>query len=157
MPDPAVYAIDALGRILEVMLRTDFHFELPKELIAQRPTEERSASRLLTLDRLSGEYRDLKFRDFPSLVESRDLLVFNDTRVIPARVFGVKDSGGRVELLLERALTPNTALVHLRASKGLKEGAAVRLAAGESACMLGRENELFLLKFSCDVIAFFQS
>jgi S-adenosylmethionine:tRNA ribosyltransferase-isomerase len=138
------------------MLRTDFHFELPKELIAQRPTEERSASRLLTLDRLSGGYRDLKFRDFPSLVESRDLLIFNDTRVIPARAFGVKDSGGRVELLLERALSANTALAHVRASKGLKDGAIVRLAAGASARMLAREDELFVLEFSCDVLQFFQ-
>jgi S-adenosylmethionine:tRNA ribosyltransferase-isomerase len=130
---------------------------LPKELIAQRPTEERSASRLLTLDRLNGEYRDLKFRDFPSLLESRDLLIFNDTRVIPARAFGVKDSGGRVELLLERALSANTALAHVRAGKGLKDGAIVRLAAGASARMLAREDELFVLEFSCDVLEFFQA
>jgi len=139
------------------MLRTDFHFDLPPELIAQRPTEERSASRLLTLDRLSGAYRDLNFRDFPSLLESRDLLIFNDTRVIPARAFGMKDSGGRVELLLERALSANTALAHVRASKGLKDGAIVRLAAGASARMLGREDELFILEFSCDVLKFFQA
>jgi S-adenosylmethionine:tRNA ribosyltransferase-isomerase len=139
------------------MLRTDFHFELPKELIAQRPTEQRSASRLLTLDRLTGVRRDLNFRDFPSLVESRDLLIFNDTRVIPARAFGVKDSGGRVELLLERALSANTALAHVRASKGLKEGASVRLAAGASARMLAREDELFVLEFSCNVMEFFQA
>jgi S-adenosylmethionine:tRNA ribosyltransferase-isomerase len=142
--------------MLKTMLRADFHFDLPKELIAQRPTEVRSASRLLTLSGRTGAFEDRQFRDLPSLLDSRDLLVFNDTRVIPARVFGVKDSGGRVELLLERALTPDTALVHVRASKGLKEGAVVKLAAGESARMLGRENELFVLKFSCDVIAFFQ-
>jgi S-adenosylmethionine:tRNA ribosyltransferase-isomerase len=139
------------------MLRTDFHFELPKELIAQRPTAERSASRLLTLDRLTGACRDLNFRDLPSLVESRDLLIFNDTRVIPARAFGVKDSGGRVELLLERALSANTALAHVRASKGLKDGAIVRLAAGASARMLAREDELFVLEFSCNVLEFFQA
>jgi len=139
------------------MLRADFHFDLPKELIAQRPTEVRSASRLLTLSGRTGAFEDRQFRDFPCLLDSRDLLVFNDTRVIPARVFGVKDSGGRVELLLERALAPNIALVHVRASKGLKEGATVRLAAGASAGMLGRENELFVLKFSCDVIAFFEA
>jgi S-adenosylmethionine:tRNA ribosyltransferase-isomerase len=139
------------------MLRTDFHFELPQELIAQRPTEERSASRLLTLDRFSGAYRDLKFRDFPSLIEPRDLLIFNDTRVLPARAFGVKDSGGRVELLLERALSANTALAHVRASKGLKDGAMVRLAAGATARMLAREDELFVLEFSCNVMEFFQA
>jgi S-adenosylmethionine:tRNA ribosyltransferase-isomerase len=139
------------------MLRTDFHFELPKELIAQRPAEQRSASRLLTLDRLTGACRDLNFRDFPSLVEPRDLLIFNDTRVIPARAFGVKDSGGRVEVLLERALSANTALAHVRASKGLKDGATVRLAAGASARMLAREDELFVLEFSCNVLEFFQA
>ena len=156
MPGRAVYAIAALGRILKIMQRADFHFDLPKELIAQRPTEVRSASRLLTLDGRTGAFEDRQFRDFPRLLGPRDLLVFNDTRVIPARMFGVKESGGRVELLLERALTSNTALVHVRASKGLKKGATVKLAAGESACMLGREDELFVLKFSCNVVAFFQ-
>ena len=139
------------------MLRTDFHFELPHELIAQRPAEVRSGSRLLTLDGVSGAFADRQFRDFPSLLDPNDLLVFNDTRVIPARAFGVKDSGGRVELLLERALTADTALVHVRASKGLREGALVRLAAEQSALMIGRQDELFVLKFSGDVLAFFQA
>src|SRR3984885_15019614 len=157
MPDLAVYAIEALGRMPGTMLRTDFHFDLPKELIAQHPTPERSDSRLLTLSGLTGAYEDRHFREFPLLVDSRDLLVFNDPRVIPARAFGVKDSGGRVELLLERALSADTALVHVRASKGLKDGATVKLAADQSALMLGRQDELFLLKFSCDVLAFFQA
>jgi S-adenosylmethionine:tRNA ribosyltransferase-isomerase len=156
MPGGAVYAIAALGRILDNMQRTDFRFELPKELIAQRPSEVRSGSRLLTLDGPTGAFADRQFRDFPALLDRKDLLVFNDTRVIPARAFGVKDSGGRVELLLERALTADTALVHVRASKGLREGAAVKLAAEQSALMLGREDELFVLKFSCDVLEFFQ-
>ncbi len=139
------------------MLRTDFHFELPKELIAQRPTEIRSGSRLMTLDGPSGTFADRQFREFPALLNAKDLLVFNDTRVIPARAFGAKDSGGRVELLLERALTADTALVHVRASKGLRDGATVRLAAEQSAVMIGREDELFVLRFSCDVLAFFQA
>ncbi len=139
------------------MLRADFHFELPKELIAQRPAEIRSGSRLLTLDGVSGAFADRWFRDLPALLDSRDLLVFNDTRVIPARAFGVKDTGGRVELLLERALTASTALVHVRASKGLREGALVKLAAGQSALMIGRQDELFVLRFSCDVLEFFQA
>jgi S-adenosylmethionine:tRNA ribosyltransferase-isomerase len=139
-----------------VMQRSDFHFELPKELIAQRPTKERSASRLLTLDGLTGAYADRQFRDLASLLSPRDLLIFNDTRVIPARLFGEKPSGGRVELLLERALSANTALAHVRASKGLREGALVRLAAGETARMLARHDELFVLEFSCDVAEFFE-
>lgn len=139
------------------MLRTDFQFELPKELIAQKPAEIRSGSRLLTLDGASGAFADRQFRDIPALLGSQDLLVFNDTRVIPARAFGVKDSGGRVELLLERALTANTALVHVRASKGLRDGATVRLAEEQSALMMGREDELFVLRFSCDVLAFFEA
>ncbi len=139
------------------MRRTDFHFDLPRELIAQRPAPQRSASRMLVLDGADGSRRDLQFRDFPSLLNPEDLLVFNDTRVIPARVFGVKESGGRVEILLERALTANAALVHLRASKGLKPGAAVRLPGGHRASMLGRRGDLFHLEFSCPVASFFES
>jgi S-adenosylmethionine:tRNA ribosyltransferase-isomerase len=139
------------------MRRTDFHFDLPQELIAQRPTETRSASRMLVLNGADGSRRDLEFRDFPSLLSPSDLLVFNDTRVIPARVLGLKESGGRVEILLERALTANTALVHLRASKGLKVGAAVQLPGGHTARMLGRRSDLFHLQFSCDVAYFFQA
>jgi S-adenosylmethionine:tRNA ribosyltransferase-isomerase len=139
------------------MRRADFHFDLPQELIAQRPAATRSASRMLALDGASGSRRDLQFRDFPSLLSPADLLVFNDTRVIPARAFGFKESGGRVEILLERALTADTALVQLRASKGLKPGAAVKLAGGHSASMLGRQGDLFHLRFSCEVAAFFEA
>jgi S-adenosylmethionine:tRNA ribosyltransferase-isomerase len=139
------------------MLRTDFHFELPQELIAQRPATVRSASRMLVLDGAAGSRRDLEFRDLPSLLTPKDLLVFNDTRVIAARIFGRKESGGRVEILLERVLTARTALVHLRASKGLKQGAVVRLPAGESAHMLERQSDLFHLQFSCDVLPFFET
>src|SRR5271165_43618 len=103
-----------------MMRREDFHFELPPELIAQRPAERRSASRLLALDGAGGAFRDLEFRDLPQLLSPGDLLVFNDTRVIPARVFGQKSSGGRIELLLERVLGPNIALLHARSSKPLR-------------------------------------
>jgi S-adenosylmethionine:tRNA ribosyltransferase-isomerase len=138
------------------MLRTDFHFELPGELIAQRPTAKRSASRMLFLDGADGSRRDLQFSDFPSLLKTGDLLVFNDTRVIPARVFGAKESGGRVEILLERALTADTALVHVRASKGLPKEALVKLPGGHTARMQGRHGDLFQLQFSCDVAPFFE-
>jgi S-adenosylmethionine:tRNA ribosyltransferase-isomerase len=139
------------------MQRTDFHFDLPQELIAQRPAATRSASRMLLLDGAGGVYRDLEFRDFPSLLNAADLLVFNDTRVIPARIFGVKESGGRVEILLEHALTATTALVHLRASKGLKLHAVVSLPGGATARMLGRQRDLFHLGFSCEVAPFFEA
>jgi S-adenosylmethionine:tRNA ribosyltransferase-isomerase len=139
------------------MLLQDFHFDLPPELIAQKPAAERSASRLLTLDGGDGSYADRQFRDLPQLLKPNDLLVFNDTRVIPARVFGVKQSGGRVEILLERALSESQALAHVRASKGLREGAEVLLPGGQHARMLGRDEELFRLEFSCPVLAFFET
>jgi S-adenosylmethionine:tRNA ribosyltransferase-isomerase len=139
------------------MRRSDFYFDLPPELIAQRPMEERSASRLLLLDGAGGLRRDLRFRDLPSLLTPTDLLVFNDTRVVPARVHGVKESGGRIEILLERALDSTTALVHARASKGLKPGARVVLPGDAVATMLGREGDLFRLQFSCDVLPYFEA
>jgi S-adenosylmethionine:tRNA ribosyltransferase-isomerase len=138
------------------MQRTDFHFDLPRELIAQRPSEARSSSRLLVLDGLSGSCRDMQFRDFPSLLSPSDLLVLNNTRVIPARLFGVKDSGGRVEILLERALAANSVLAQVRASKGLREDHAVRLPGGHSARMIGREADLYVLEFSADALPVFE-
>jgi S-adenosylmethionine:tRNA ribosyltransferase-isomerase len=137
--------------------RTDFHFELPRELIAQRPARERSAGRLLLLDGESGLRRDLMFKDLPALLTPKDLLVFNDTRVVPARVHGLKESGGRIEILLERAQGSHIALVHARSSKGLRPGARVSLPGGASARMLGREGELFRLQFSCEVLPFFEA
>jgi S-adenosylmethionine:tRNA ribosyltransferase-isomerase len=139
------------------MLRTDFHFDLPNHLIAQRPTEQRSDSRLLVLEGASCALRDLHFKDFPALLDPKDLLVFNDTRVIPARAYGVKQSGGRVEILLERVLTAHTALVQVRASKGLKLGSGLTLAGGVSAHMLNREGELYVLEFSAEVLPFFET
>jgi S-adenosylmethionine:tRNA ribosyltransferase-isomerase len=139
------------------MQRTDFHFELPAELIAQRPVTPRSASRLLLLDGESAALADRTFRELPLLLRAGDVLVFNDTRVVPARVRGTKDSGGKVELLLEHAESADIALVHARASKGLKAGATVRLPGGHSARMLEREGELFRLEFSSGVLEFFET
>ncbi len=154
MPGAIVYAIAALGSMPN-MQRSDFHFELPSELIAQAPAAERSLSRLLALDGVSGSLRDLGFRDLGNLLAPGDLLVFNDTRVVPARVFGVKDSGGRIELLLERVESARVALVQVRASKGLKIGRRVLLPGGSIAEMLGREGSLFRLQFSSDALAYF--
>ena len=113
------------------MRRTDFTYQLPEELKAQQPLAERSASRLLTLDGGSGALADRQMRDLPELIAPGDLLVFNDTRVIPARLFAVKESGGKVELLLERPLDSHKALVHARASKPLRP--AMRNIVGPSA------------------------
>jgi len=137
------------------MQRTDFHFDLPRELIAQRPSEARSLSRLLVLDGLTGATQDRQFRELPALLRPQDLLVLNDTRVIPARLFGTKDSGGRVEILLERVLSANTVLAQVRASKGLREDYVVRLAAGHTLRMIGREADLYVLEFSGDALAIF--
>jgi S-adenosylmethionine:tRNA ribosyltransferase-isomerase len=139
------------------MQRADFHFELPAELIAQRPVTPRSASRLLVLDGEGGVLGDRTFRELPDLLRKGDVLVFNDTRVVPARVHGTKDTGGKVELLLERAEGADTALVQARASKGLKPGAIVSLPGGHSARMLEREGDLFRLKFSSGVLEFFEA
>jgi S-adenosylmethionine:tRNA ribosyltransferase-isomerase len=138
------------------MRRADFQYDLPRDLIAQQPTPARAASRLLALDAAGGVRRDLTFADFPSLIAGRDLLVFNDTRVIPARAFGVKSTGGRIELLFERAQSATLALVHARASKGLRPGAVIALPGGHSARMQGRDGDLYRLEFSCDVMAFFE-
>lgn len=129
------------------MRRQDFHYELPPELIAQHPLAERSASRLLTLDGASGNYADRQFRDLPALLGSDDLLVFNDTRVIPARLLGRKPTGGEVEFLIERVLDAHTALAQARASKPLRTGARIRIADATEATVLGREGEFFRLGF----------
>jgi S-adenosylmethionine:tRNA ribosyltransferase-isomerase len=139
------------------MQRADFHFDLPHELIAQRPATPRCASRMLALDGARGTFEDLEFRGLPTLLRAGDLLVFNDTRVIPARVHGTKESGGKIEFLLERVLCAREALVHARASKALKSGAAVALPGGHRARMIGRDGELFHVEFSSDVLEFFET
>ncbi|HFE31959.1 MAG TPA: tRNA preQ1(34) S-adenosylmethionine ribosyltransferase-isomerase QueA, partial [Gammaproteobacteria bacterium] len=132
------------------MRRTDFHFDLPDELIAQHPAVERSASRLLCLDGNNGALADRHFRDLPQLLRAGDLLVFNDTRVIPARLFGHKESGGKVEVLVERVLDEHRVLAHVRASKSPKAGGRLALEGGIVAEMLGRQGELFELALSGD-------
>jgi len=128
------------------MRRSDFQFDLPDELIAQRPLSERSASRLLALDGPSGRLEDLRFRDLPSLLRQGDLLVFNDTRVIPARLYAQKATGGRAEILIERVIDDTEALAHIRASKSPAAGSELRLADGERLLMVAREEQLFRLR-----------
>ena len=124
---------------------SDFHFDLPDELIARYPLKERSASRLLSLDGLSGSISHLRFTDLPDLLQPGDLLVFNDTRVIPARLFCRKETGGQVEVLVERVLGEHEILAHVRASKALKEGQKVLLEDGTPLRMTGRDGALFHL------------
>ena len=129
------------------MLRREFHYELPPELIAERPLPGRSESRLLTLDGHSGAVADRMFRDLPGLLEPGDLLVFNDTRVIPARLFAAKPSGGRVEMLVERVTGERAALVHARASKPIRAGAELHCDGGAVATVVGRHDDLYELSF----------
>ncbi|MGD8742739.1 MAG: tRNA preQ1(34) S-adenosylmethionine ribosyltransferase-isomerase QueA [Granulosicoccaceae bacterium] len=127
------------------MRRTDFDFELPERLIAQAPLPDRAASRLLVLEGDTGALADRQFSDLPSLLRPDDLLVFNNTRVIPARLFGHKQTGGRVEVLVERVLDDQTVLAHVRASKSPKPGSIIELEGGFSVVMRGRQGELFEL------------
>ena len=128
------------------MLRQDFDFDLPEELIAQYPAPERDASRLLLLDGASGKYADGRFSDILTLVRAGDLLVFNDTRVIPARLFARKETGGRVEILVERLLDGGKCLGHVQASKTPKEGSRLILDSGAALRVCGRRDDLFELE-----------
>jgi S-adenosylmethionine:tRNA ribosyltransferase-isomerase len=131
----------------------DFDYALPAELIAQRPAAERTASRLLHLDAASGRIQDLKFADFPSLVDARDALVLNDTRVIKARLHGVKPSGGRVQIMVERITAEREALALMRAGHSPKPGTRVRVAGAVDAEVIGREEDLYRVRFSEPVAA----
>ncbi len=129
------------------MKKTDFDFELPPELIAQAPLAERSASRMLVLDMEAQARQDRMFRDLPTFLREGDLLVFNDTRVLPARLYGRKDTGGQVEILIERVTGAHEATVQLGVSKKPKEGGRIELADGSHAVVLGRDGPFFRLRF----------
>jgi S-adenosylmethionine:tRNA ribosyltransferase-isomerase len=129
------------------MHRTDFQFDLPEELIAQFPSEQRNASRLLSLDGNTGVKNDLQFTDLLSLLQADDLLVFNDTKVIPARLLGHKDSGGKIEVLVERVLDDKRVLAHIRSSKSPGEGRHLLLEDKLDVEVLGRQGALFELYF----------
>lgn len=126
---------------------SQFNYELPQDLIAQSPAARRVDSRLLHLDR-QGALHDRQFIDLPSLLKPTDLLVFNNTRVIKARLLGQKESGGKVEVLVERISAATTALAHIKASKSPKPGSRLILADGAfSATVTGRQGELFEIEF----------
>ncbi len=129
------------------MKRSDFQFDLPEELIAQFPPEKRGDSRLLCLNKSNGALDDKHFSDLPDLLEKGDLLVFNDTRVMKARLHGVKETGGQVEILVERLLNDSYALAHVRASKSPKPGSRLLVDDGILE-VRGREGDLFELTCS---------
>jgi S-adenosylmethionine:tRNA ribosyltransferase-isomerase len=132
---------------------TDFDYELADELIARYPAAERRDSRLLCLHPATEEIKDREFRDLPSLINPGDLLVLNDTRVIPARLFGHKESGGKVELLIERILGQRSALAMIKASKTPKPGSRLLLNGAAEAVVGDRQFDLFMLEFSTDIEA----
>lgn len=132
------------------MRRQLFHFDLPEHLIAKKPTERRSGSRLLLLEGVSGRVGHQQFCDVESLLDPGDLLVLNNTRVIPARLFGTKETGGKVEILVERLLDNQDVLAHIRASKSPKAGVMLQLDSGVRLEVLGREGDLFRVAFCGD-------
>jgi S-adenosylmethionine:tRNA ribosyltransferase-isomerase len=129
-----------------------FRFDLPDELIARQPTADRRGSRLLAMD-ATGEIEHRGFADILDHIQAGDLLVFNNTKVIPARLFGKKETGGNVELLIERITGNQTALAHIRASKSPKAGATLLFDHGFSSNMLGRVDDIFELEFSAPLLS----
>jgi S-adenosylmethionine:tRNA ribosyltransferase-isomerase len=136
------------------MRTADFDFDLPPELIAQFPATERAASRLLCLDGKNGGLNDALFRDLPQYLRSGDLLVFNDTKVIKARLFGVKDSGGKIEALVERVLGEHEVLAFIRASHAPKPGSRLLLAEAIHAVVEERHGDIYRLRFENDETVF---
>jgi S-adenosylmethionine:tRNA ribosyltransferase-isomerase len=139
-----------------LMRRTDFHYDLPDALIARYPAPERSGSRLLHLAGATGAIVDRRFKDLPTLLRAGDLLVFNDTRVVPARLRGTKlGSGGRIEIMLERLTGPRTALVQLRSSKPARPGTVIALGPGDTVTVLARDGDFWRVEFNGDAPAVF--
>jgi S-adenosylmethionine:tRNA ribosyltransferase-isomerase len=134
------------------MLVSDFDYELPAELLAQHPAPQRAASRLLHVD-AAGRLRDLAFADLPSLVGTQDAVVFNDTRVIKARLAGKKRTGGRVEVFVERILGSRDALALIRASHALAPGTKIVVGTGVELTVEGRESDRYRVRFPLDVAA----
>jgi len=129
------------------MKKSDFNYHLPESLIAQIPLAERDASRMLCMDRNTGEINDRYFTDFINQMTNQDLLVFNNTKVIPARLYGKKQSGGKIEILIERVQNTHQAIAHIKASKAPKPGTVIELDAGNACTVLGRVDDLFQVDF----------
>lgn len=136
------------------MKTQDFDFYLPSHLIAQHPAQERTASRMLCVDGSNGNITDKIFLDFPDACNAGDLLIFNDTRVIKARLFGHKHTGGNVEVLIERVINQHVAYAHVRASRSPKIGSRMRLSDAFDVEVTARHDDLFELQFLSDVSVF---
>ena len=131
---------------------TDFDYHLPDDLIAQHPAETRAGSRLLHVDGNSGTIIDRQFAELAAFIAPNDILVFNDTKVIKARLHGRKETGGSAEVLVERVLADGrSALAHVRASKSPKAGSRLIFADGNVATMVARVDDLFQLQFDGDL------
>ncbi|HVP32858.1 MAG TPA: tRNA preQ1(34) S-adenosylmethionine ribosyltransferase-isomerase QueA [Steroidobacteraceae bacterium] len=137
------------------MRRQDFSYQLPRELIAQTPLDERSASRMLVLDPVRGALEDAAVSELPAHLAPGDLLVFNDTRVVAARLKGVKPTGGQVEIFLERALEGNEALAQISASKPVRAGLAIATDGGEVR-VLARQGDLWRIALPGKALDFFE-
>ncbi len=135
------------------MRLAEFDYALPEALIAQHPAPERASSRLLHLDAASGRFEDLAFADLPSLVDQRDALVLNDTRVIKARLTGAKASGGKIELFIERVTGAREALALIRSSHHPREGGELIVGEGVRVTVTGREGDLYRVRFTEEVHA----
>lgn len=128
------------------MQKSDFYYTLPEALIAQTPLKQRSASRMLCVEGGTGHIRESHFSDFPSLLNAGDLLVLNDTQVIPARLYGRKESGGRVEILIERILNRNQAWAHIKASKTPRAGSVLWVENSFAVTVLEKQHDLYRLE-----------
>ena len=129
------------------MKTQDFNFSLPPELIAQFPITQRAGSRMLCLDGKKGALQDAMFVDLPEYMQPGDVIIFNDTRVIKARLFGTKESGGKLEIMVERILDEHCVLAMIRASHPPKDGSTFKLSGVIPVTVLGRENDFYILRF----------
>jgi len=136
------------------MLIEDFDFDLPQHLIAQAPLQKRDSSRLLVLNKNTKLFSDKKFVDFVDLLNTNDLLIFNDTRVIKARLFGKKITGGKVEIMIERILNNHHALAHLKTSKKIFDGTIFEVNEDVSVKVVRKENDLFYIEFDSNLSSY---
>ena len=136
------------------MLIEEFNFDLPQHLIAQTPLQKRDSSRLLVLNKNTKSFSDKKFTDFVDLLNSNDLLIFNDTRVIKARLFGKKITGGKVEIMIERIIDDHHALAHLKTSKKILDGTIFEINKDVSVKVIKKENNLFYIEFNSNLSSY---